>query len=110
MNYVTLYIDNSMELYCQLEWLANCVAKKVAKGKFISVEHLENCATVRRLISQGAKMVKKMENFNPGKEEGNEARKLVARVIIEDFLPYRLMKFGTTRKEAQKLIDYYVTI
>lgn len=110
MNYVTLYIFNSRELYCKLEWLANCVAKKVAKGEFISSGHLENCSSVRSLIASGSKKVREMEDYTPGKEERAEAKVLIRRKIIEDFLPFLLEDFGKSREEAQELINNYVTI
>lgn len=82
-----LYIDNSREIYCISEWLANCVAKKIKKCQPVTIEHLANCSTMKKIISMGVKMCIKFEEPQPDKEERKKVAYQHARYIIEDFAP-----------------------
>ena len=83
-----LYIDNSRDIYCITEWLANCVAKKMKKSQPVTVEHLANSSTMKKIISMGAKMCAKFGEEQPDKEERKEVAYKHARYIIEEFAPF----------------------
>ncbi len=45
---LSLYIDNSREIYSITESLSNSLAKKIKKGVKLSAESLANCSTKER--------------------------------------------------------------
>ena len=56
-----LHIDNDRECVDSLTWLRECVDKRRAKGKPVTVEHLAECSTMRKVIARGAKLVQQKE-------------------------------------------------
>lgn len=107
-----LYIDNSREIYLTTEWLANCVAKKMAKGQEVTIEHLATCSTMKTIIRAAKNMIKNYGEEMPSKEECKEVAFKHARYIIEDFAPYLVENYKPKQKagklSASKLIfeDY----
>lgn len=47
---LSLYIDNSREIYSITESLSNSLAKKIKKGVKLSAETLANCSTMKRIV------------------------------------------------------------
>jgi hypothetical protein len=83
MNNITIYIDNSREIYALTEWLEKCVAKRMAKGQAVTVDHLVNCSTMRKIVGMAAKMNRENDSYICSKEEKQEAAKAHAQYIIE---------------------------
>jgi hypothetical protein len=83
-----IYIDNLRECYLLTEWLANCVAKKIKQNKEVSIEHLANCATMKKIIAIAKNTIKKYGEQMPTKEEVKEISYNHAKHIIEEFAPY----------------------
>ena len=52
---LAIYSDNSRDVYPVIEWLTECVTKKIRKGIAVSVEHLANCSTLQSLMRDAVK-------------------------------------------------------
>lgn len=52
---IVLTAENDNKYYKVLEWLANCIAKKIKRGQIVSVEYLANCSTMQTLCRNIAK-------------------------------------------------------
>lgn len=48
-NNICIYAMNDRELYCSLEWLANCVAKKAKKLGYIDETKLYDSSTLKAI-------------------------------------------------------------
>lgn len=70
---LSLYIDNSREIYSITESLSNSLAKKIKKGVKLSAETLANCSTMKRIVSMAAKMVKEYDGATVNTKERKEA-------------------------------------
>ena len=88
MTNVKIYINNSRDIYCITDWLATCVAKRMKRGQLVTVEHLANCSTMKKIISMACKMCKEYNEPQPTKEERKEIATMHARYIIEEFAPF----------------------
>lgn len=82
-----IYVNNNREIYCVSEWLASCVAKRMKKGQPVTIEHLANCSTMKRIVKEGVKLVQYYDGMAVPKEDRKEFAELHARYIIEDFAP-----------------------
>lgn len=103
-----LYIDNSREIYCTTKWLANCVAKKMAKGQEVTIEHLATCSTMKAIIRAAKNMIKNFGEEMPSKEECKEVAFKHAQYIIEDFAPCLVEEYKPkTRKAVKKSASMY---
>lgn len=84
-----IYLSNSRECYCLIEWLANCIAKRIKRGKEVNIDYLANCSTMSKIIRVAKKlMVLNNEQIKPTKEDIKEMRQKVAKEILEDYVPY----------------------
>lgn len=70
---LSLYIDNSREIYSITESLSNSLAKKIKKGVKLSAETLANSSTMKRIVSMAAKMVKEYDGVTISTKERKEA-------------------------------------
>lgn len=103
-----LYIDNSREIYLITEWLANCVAKKMAQGKPVTVEHLANSSSMKDIIRYAKKLIAKYGEKMPSKDEQIEVAYLHAEYIINDFAPYLVEEYKPkqrTKKDTGKTVS-----
>lgn len=80
---LSLYIDNSREIYSITESLSNSLAKKIKKGVELSVETLAKCNTMKRIVSMAAKMVKEYDGAIVSTKERKEAALKQAEYIME---------------------------
>lgn len=80
---LSLYIDNSREIYSITESLSNSLAKKIKKGVELSVETLANCSMMKRIVSMAAKMVKEYDGVTVSTKERKEAALNHAEYIME---------------------------
>lgn len=80
---LSLYIDNSREIYSVTEWLCSCLEKKIKKGVRLSAETLANCSTMKRIVSMAAKMVKEYDGATISTKERKEAALKHAEYIID---------------------------
>lgn len=77
-----LHIDNDLECVQSLTWLRECVDKRRAKGKPVTVEHLAECSTMRKVIARGAKLVRTLEGRFVSNDEKRDTRYKYADNII----------------------------
>lgn len=80
---LSLYIDNSREIYSITDSLFNSLAKKIKKGVRLNAETLANCGTMKRIVSMAAKMVKECDGVTVSTKERKEAALKHAGYIIE---------------------------
>lgn len=78
-----LYVENSSEIYLLIEWLENCVTKRIRKGAAVSVEQLARCSTMKEIIRMGVKMCKEYGEPTADKEERAAVALQQAENIIE---------------------------
>lgn len=84
MNVLTITAENCRETYCRLEWLANCVEKKLRKGIPVPIDYLANCATMREIVRSAKKMhVECGGEVFWGREYEAEARRELAESVCE---------------------------
>lgn len=82
-NLLSIYVDNSREIYLVTESLVNSLAKKMRKGATISRERLAGSSTMRRIMSMGARMVADNEGERVTAEDRREVAALHADYILE---------------------------
>ena len=83
MNRILLYAQNDRDVYKLQQWLAECVAKRIKSGKEVSVEHLANCSTMKKITCAAAKICKRYgEPFTI--QDRKEAAIAIAESVIED--------------------------
>lgn len=80
---LSLYIDNSCEIYSITESLSNSLAKKIKKGVEMNVATLANCSTMKRIVSMASKMVKEYDGVTVSTKERKEAALKHAEYIID---------------------------
>lgn len=80
---LNIYVQNSREVYLIIEWLTNCVAKKIRKGVTPDLEHLANCSAMKKVITIAAKIQFENEGFKPLREERKRVAYSTAEYIIE---------------------------
>ena len=79
---LSLYIDNSRDIYLVTESLFYSLAKKIKKGVKLSAETLANCSTMKRIVSMAAKMVKEYDGLTVSTNERKEVALKHAKYII----------------------------
>lgn len=80
---LSLYIDNSREIYQITEHLFNSLAKKIKKGVELNIETLAKSSTMKRIVSMAANMVKENDGVTVSSQERKEAALNHAAYIIE---------------------------
>lgn len=83
MTNLSLMAKNCRETYLKIEWLQNCVAKRIKRGQLCTVEHLAECATMKLIIREAAKNVIYWGGETPTREERREAAVELAENILE---------------------------
>lgn len=78
MNNLVLYAENVREIYDTLAWLGACVEKRVQKGQPVSVEHLANCSTMKKIVREA---VRYGERY--GERHTTAERKEAATILAE---------------------------
>lgn len=67
-NTLIIYALNTREIYCIYEWLENCVCKRLKKSQPVTVEHLAECATMKKIVREAAKRFKEYDCCTPTNE------------------------------------------
>lgn len=80
---LSLYIDNSRDIYLATESLFYSLAKKIKKGVALNVETLAKCSTMKRIVSMAAKMVKEYDGITVSSQERKEAALKHSEYIME---------------------------
>lgn len=80
---LAIYANNSRDAYQVIEWLTNCVTKKMRKGVEVNVEHLANCATLRMLMRA---VVREAAELGDPRQFSIDDRRAAAYRIAEDIM------------------------
>ena len=83
-NVITIYATNSREIYSVYECLRNCVRKRMKRGAACTVEHLAECATMKKIVRESAKLVQEFDGYTPTNEDKRAARYELAARIMDD--------------------------
>lgn len=78
-----IYVDNSRDIYAITEGLQNSLAKKIRKGVAVSVDKLAASSSMRRIISQAARMVREFDGERPTADDRRAVAKVHAQYIME---------------------------
>jgi len=80
---LSIYVDNSSDIYLITKNLFNTLAKKMKKGLVPDVEYLANCSSMKRIIAMAAKLVAKYDGAKVTTEERKDVALKHAQYIIE---------------------------
>lgn len=89
---IIMYLQNERELYSTAEWMVKAMAKKLKRGERISLEHLKQSSSVKKLTTDILKLFKEnYEGFDIKLVQGlsrgegySFVREVIAKQIIED--------------------------
>lgn len=83
MELLKIYVDNSREVYAITEGLIKQVAKRIAKGLPVEVDHLAKCSTMSKLLTLGARVMYAGEGVRPSTSERRAVAQEHAAYIVE---------------------------
>jgi len=87
--HVKMYADNTREIWDQQDNTARALAKKMRQGLTPDREHLANSPSVRRIVSEAAKLARRDEWCNPTAADLQQVRREVAAYIIEELATWK---------------------
>ena len=73
---------NDYDIYKKVEWLKNCVRKRLLKGQQVTSENLRNCSTMKA-ITLAAKRIEEKYGGKITKDERELGAIMIADRIIE---------------------------
>lgn len=82
-NLLAMYIRNTSEMYNITSRLQDCLIKKINKGVQPQLEYLANCSTMKTIVREAAKLLRKYDGITPTKQEKQEAAREHAKYILE---------------------------
>lgn len=85
VSHIMMYAMHIREIYCKLEWLAKCVAKRIAKSQAVTTEHLANCSTMNAVMCAANKWCKG-DGVKVTSSDRREAAKRIANEIITEWV------------------------
>ena len=88
--HVKMYADNTREIWDQQDATARALAKKMRQGLTPDREYLANCPSVRRIVSEAAKIARRDEWCNPTAADLQQARREVAAYIIDELAAWKV--------------------
>ena len=88
--HVKMYADNTREIWDQQDNTARALAKKMRQGLTPDREYLANCPSVRRIVSEAAKIARRDEWCNPTADDLQQARREVAAYIIDELAAWKV--------------------
>lgn len=80
---LAMYIRNTSEIYNITSRLQDCLIKKINKGVQPQLEYLANCSTMKTIVREAAKLLRKYDGITPTKQEKQEAAREHAEYILE---------------------------
>lgn len=83
MNLIHVYALNEREFYPTIEYLTRCVEKRIKKGLEVTNEYLAHCSSMSKLTFAVIKYRLKYDGVETTKDERNDARKSLAKYIID---------------------------
>lgn len=79
-----IYAMHEREPYQLYSWLRECVAKRKMQGKEISIEHLENCSTMQKIVRLALRTAYKYDGVEANAFDRIELRSILANKIMEE--------------------------
>lgn len=79
---IVLTAENDYKHYKVLEWLANCIAKKVKRGQSVDAAHLANCSVMQTLCRNVANELKQYD-INASMTDRKEAAQYLAQSVFD---------------------------
>lgn len=73
---------NDRDTHKNVEWLAECVRKRIAKGELVSLDYLARCSMMQK-ITLAAKRIEEKYSSRVTKAEREYGAKLLAERIFE---------------------------
>lgn len=69
----------------KIEWLTECIEKRLVKGQAVTAEHLAESSTIKKIVSESAKYAQRFGEMYT-KDEKRMARRKIADKIINDII------------------------
>lgn len=88
--HVKMYADNTREIWDQQDNTARALAKKMRQGLTPDREYLANSPSVRRIVSEAAKIARRDEWCNPTAADLQQVRREVAAYIIDELAAWKM--------------------
>ena len=88
--HVKMYADNTREIWDQQDATARALAKKMRQGLTPDREYLANSPSVRRIVSEAAKIARRDEWCNPTAADLQQVRREVAAYIIDELAAWKV--------------------
>ncbi len=88
--HVKMYADNTREIWEQQDSTARALAKKMRQGLTPDREYLANSPSVRRIVSEAAKIARRDEWCNPTAADLQQVRREVAAYIIDELAAWKV--------------------
>lgn len=88
--HVKMYADNTREIWDQQDNTARQLAKKMRQGLTPDREYLANSPSVRRIVSEAAKIARRDEWCNPTAADLQQVRREVAAYIIDELAAWKV--------------------
>ena len=88
--HVKIYADNTREIWDQQDATARALAKKMRQGLTPDREYLANSPSVRRIVSEAAKIARRDEWCNPTAADLQQVRREVAAYIIDELAAWKV--------------------
>ena len=88
--HVKIYADNTREIWDQQDNTARALAKKMRQGLTPDREYLANSPSVRRIVSEAAKIARRDEWCNPTAADLQQVRREVAAYIIDELAAWKV--------------------
>ena len=88
--HVKMYADITREIWDQQDNTARALAKKMRQGLTPDREYLANCPSVRRIVSEAAKIARRDEWCNPTAADLQQVRREVAAYIIDELAAWKV--------------------
>ena len=85
---IVLFAENTESIQRGIEeWLQNCIAKKIRRGEVVTVEHLCECSTLKKIVSEAIKLYRKCsyeDYLHITAVDRLQARQYLANSIMEE--------------------------
>lgn len=82
--FICLYANNTREIYVFIEWLENCLVKRLRKGKAVLVETLAESSTIKKIVCSASKLLWEYDGRKATNSDKRAARAMLAEQIVED--------------------------
>lgn len=82
VHHVSIYVNNSRDIYSLTEWLTSCVCKRIKKGLSVEADHLAKCSTMQKIVRMATRLASE-DGIKVSSEERKEVATQHAAYIME---------------------------